>query len=1100
MVVDRAPQYVVAAISSTFEISSVHAQIAAQQTELTFAVQAYYSRLLFYPGWVGDLDFTDVPRGNQQLTITVVDVFSNTFATNFSLVFDGKPKLSIVQPAEPSIARPTLPIEASCSDDDGCSLSVRENGTPLPFGSSVDLSPFDHSVVSLEIRATDSAGQITSQQRTVYVESNPRLVQADSAPGIIVDVSVDRLLYTPSNGALAVLNRTSRKQTLIAPDSTGRAFLTPVGAVYVRQGGDSLTAELVKYPGGAIGAVNPSSLKVKGAYASWNYGSAGLFWQNTVTGANGQILQAGNNNDDVSENGAVAYWTAGTYQIYLNDKHLSGGIYPLTDGTVTAWLNDTSIFGSDGVVGFTLSKAHPFSPVPGLNYQVAGGWIAYTDIGNAGQTEIWLREPSGNRKKVSFLGADSRIDRLTPYGDVLFSGPGTRYLNDLNLGTFIGEPYFINDQWFVAVGPELFRLNTDAINVAKRAISVTGGLGFGDVIVGASKSVQMTIANQGTLPLTIMSIDFPPGFSGDWNGGVLPVNGAQVVSVTFQPGAAGNYGGHVTVMSDATEGTGKLEISGRGVAESTRIIVLDGNLAFGEVLVDSPKTTMLTISNTGNGPLQVQSINIPSGFSSDWSSGSILPGASQNVAVTFLPQNIIPYSGVLTVISDATVGTSSIAISGTGRSSGSARIHLSSNLGLGNVIVGTSARTNLQIGNTGEAPLTISQVIYPVGFTGDWAGGVIPPGGSHDLTVTFSPTSPQKYTGVLTVVSDASNDANTVQVEGTGIAGPSRILKLGGNLSFGSVPVGLSKTNLLLISSEGNSPLTILGISFPSGLSGNWEGGEIAAGNTRQIAVIFSPSAPITYDGNVIVNSDATGGNGVFAAFAMGVEPPADTRKLGLAGDLSYGNVRVGTSKAVSYRLSNEGNSPLTVTSLFFPAGFSGDWPGGVIPAGNSQTVLVTFRPAEAKDYGGSVTINSNATEGRNTISISGRGFLLGFAARDLQKPVDEEIHLPIQGQAGQTMIIEASADLKEWSELARIQSILDQRDSRKKSSSQLRADFTDSIWNSETFGNAQVRSVAFERKEGMRCFADEFDVGVDEAGVRAEFTHFFACDSAVCA
>jgi hypothetical protein len=944
---DRA-LHVVTTISSTYEIASARAAVGTHETELTFSSEAYNSHGTLLPGWIGDLDLTDLPRGNQQLSITVVDVFSNSYVTNINFVLDGRPKLKITQPAEPSVARPTLPVEVSCLDDDaGCTVSLFVDGTPISFETTADLSAFDHSIVTLEFRAKDSAGQGVVEQRTVYVESNPRLVHEDSAPGKILDVSADRLLYAPTNQSLAILNRNSRAQTVIASEFADRGFLTPAGAAYIRQPGNTLTAELIEYPGGSsLGSASPTSLKVKGPYATWTAGLAGFYWKNTLTGARGQISDAVNDYNDISESGAVAYSTSGSYQVYLDGKQLSTGpqrnFYPITDGTITVWAKEDSIAGSDGVTEFLLSKAHPqFSLTPGRNYQLAGGWLAYTDIGNVGQTEIWLREPSGNRKKISFLGTKSWIDRLSPHGDVLFSNEktarfNTRYLNNLDLGNFIGDPYFINEQWYVAVGPELFRLNTDAVTAPRRVISVTGTLDFGDAVVGFSKGAQMSIANLGTAPLTVTSISYPPGFSGDWSGGTLPANASQTVSVTFLPTATANYGGNVGIASDATEGAGTVAISGRGVAQSIQTILLSGNLAFGEVPVETAKSATLTISNTGNNPLQVQSINVPESFSVDWSSGAISPGASQNVSVTFLPLNNITYGGSLTVISDATAGVSTIPVSGIGRISGSPKITLTGILSFGSITVGTSVSAIFRISNTGEQPLTISQVNYPPGFAGDWPGGVIPAGGSHHVTVAFTPIAARSYSGTLTVLSDASNDGNTLPVQGVGIPAPSRILKLGGNLAFGSVPVGSSKTNLLVLSNDGNSPLTILGISFPTGLSGNWAGGEIPSGSTREIAVVFSPVAATSYNGNVIVSSDATAGNGVFAVFALGTQPP-----------------------------------------------------------------------------------------------------VLEFVTSDLEKPSDERFHLQIRGEAGKTVVLEASLDLKNWTEVARLQSILGQ------------VDFSDVITNS---------------------------------------------------
>ena len=75
-------------------------------------------------------------------------------------------------------------------------------------------------------------------------------------------------------------------------------------------------------------------------------------------------------------------------------------------------------------------------------------------------------------------------------------------------------------------------------------------------------------------------------------------------------------------------------------------------------------------SNTGNAGLTVTGITVSAGLSgaltANWSSGSIGPGSSQNVTVTFKPTATQAYSGTLTVTGDQTSGTSTVNVSGTG--------------------------------------------------------------------------------------------------------------------------------------------------------------------------------------------------------------------------------------------------------------------------------------------------------------------------------------------------------------------------------------------------------------------------------------------------
>lgn len=100
---------------------------------------------------------------------------------------------------------------------------------------------------------------------------------------------------------------------------------------------------------------------------------------------------------------------------------------------------------------------------------------------------------------------------------------------------------------------------------------------------------------------------------------------------------------------------------------STRVLVLTGSLAFGDVTIGSAATASLTISNSGNAPLSVSAIVVPTGFSTSWTSGSVPAGASQAVTVTFRPTSATDYGGVLTVSGDQTSGLNTISLSGVGK-------------------------------------------------------------------------------------------------------------------------------------------------------------------------------------------------------------------------------------------------------------------------------------------------------------------------------------------------------------------------------------------------------------------------------------------------
>jgi len=310
--------------------------------------------------------------------------------------------------------------------------------------------------------------------------------------------------------------------------------------------------------------------------------------------------------------------------------------------------------------------------------------------------------------------------------------------------------------------------------------------------------------------------------------------------------------------------------SDSGTSVPTRIIGLSGDLAFGSVTVGSSPQRILTINNTGSSTMTVSSISYPSGFSGAWS-GTIAAGGSQPVTVTFSPTSVTGYGGTITVNSDMTSGTNTIAASGTGTLTPTRIISLSGYLAFGSVEVETSSQSTLTINNTGDSTMTVSSISYPVGFSGAWSG-TIAAGGSHLVTVTFSPTSATSYSGTVTVISDKTSGTNTIAASGTGTLTPTRIIGLSGNLAFGGVIVGSSSQRILTINNTGNSTMTVSSISYPSGFSGDWSG-AIAAGGSQPVTVTFSPTSAISYGGTVTVNSDMTSGTNTINASGTGHVP-----------------------------------------------------------------------------------------------------------------------------------------------------------------------------------------------------------------------------------
>jgi murein DD-endopeptidase MepM/ murein hydrolase activator NlpD len=201
-------------------------------------------------------------------------------------------------------------------------------------------------------------------------------------------------------------------------------------------------------------------------------------------------------------------------------------------------------------------------------------------------------------------------------------------------------------------------------------------------------------------------------------------------------------------------------------------------------------------------------------------------------------------------------------------------------------------------------------------------------------------------------------------------ANATRIIGLAADLTFGNVLVGATRTAWLSIFNGGNSPLTVSGISYPPGFSGDWSG-TIGPSQSQLVVVTFAPTAPINYGGTVTVHADQT--SGTPTVVASGTGEASATRIIRVGQSLTFADVEVGSTVASSFLIHNTGNSTLTVTGISYPAGFSGSWSGTIAP-GTAKSVTVLFAPTALANYGGTITVHGDQTSGTNTLPVSGRG------------------------------------------------------------------------------------------------------------------------------
>ncbi|MBB5873403.1 hypothetical protein F4553_006837 [Allocatelliglobosispora scoriae] len=216
------------------------------------------------------------------------------------------------------------------------------------------------------------------------------------------------------------------------------------------------------------------------------------------------------------------------------------------------------------------------------------------------------------------------------------------------------------------------------------------------------------------------------------------------------------------------------------------------SIAFGNQAVGTtgaPQT--VTVTNTGTVSAAVSGITVSGAFLQTTTCGSaIAAGASCTVSARFAPTATGPASGSLTVASNATNPTLTVALTGTGTTVGTATLVASpTSLGFGNQTVGsTSAGQTVTVTNSGTVAASIGSVTVSGAFTqSTTCGSALAAGASCTATVRFAPTATGAASGTLTVASNATNPTLAVALTGTGTTATTTNLALGKATTTSSV-------------------------------------------------------------------------------------------------------------------------------------------------------------------------------------------------------------------------------------------------------------------------------------------------------------------------
>ncbi len=405
----------------------------------------------------------------------------------------------------------------------------------------------------------------------------------------------------------------------------------------------------------------------------------------------------------------------------------------------------------------------------------------------------------------------------------------------------------------------------------------------GPVALGASDTQPLTLNNPGDAPLTVTDLSLAGGAAGEFTLSpapslplTVPAGGSTQVQVQFEPAGVGPRSATLTLQSNRYP-AGALTVAVSGIGMGALQTLSANALEYGPVNMGATAFRTLTVSNSGNLPLQVTGLVFSGAAASDFNVAQALPvtvnpGQSSTVEVAFSPSMAGTRSATLTVTSDAPGSpTVQVAVTGVGQSATLAFNPM--NVAFGQVRVGRTQVRQVTLQNTGTGPLTVTDlsVVGPDAARFTHPAGLVPmvlqPGAPGAIIpFTFAPTAVGAALATLNIASDDPQAPSAqIAIGGEGIAPGIAVSETG--LAFGAQAVGrASSPRTFEVQNTGTAPLQVFSLAITGTHSGAFAvvspSGpfQVAPGASRTVSVTMTAGVAGEISARLNIQSDAPGG------------------------------------------------------------------------------------------------------------------------------------------------------------------------------------------------------------------------------------------------
>jgi Abnormal spindle-like microcephaly-assoc'd, ASPM-SPD-2-Hydin len=437
----------------------------------------------------------------------------------------------------------------------------------------------------------------------------------------------------------------------------------------------------------------------------------------------------------------------------------------------------------------------------------------------------------------------------------------------------------------------------------------------------------------------------------------------------------------------------------------------------------------VTLNNPGTAPLNISSIAIAGGNSSEFSQqnscpATLAPNSNCSINIKFTPAAVGTRAAQLVVTDYARRSPHSMDLSGIGASPTSPQVLLSATaLGFQDQTVGTkSAPSALLLTNVGQGTLSISSIAIKGTPTPQFAQtsncvSTIAPAGSCTIDVTFTPTTADNQAAQLIITDNAPGSPHTIPLTGIGSEpAASQVLLSKTVLTFDSQTVNTSSVSQsVTLSNPGTTALIITQVSLSGTNAADFSetntcGSSLAAAKSCTLSVTFKPSGVGPRTALLLVADNANGSPQTVTVNGIGA---ANTNPVGNVSPatLTFPSQTVKTtSAALPVILTDTGSAALALTSITISGAEAAEFAqtntcGNSVAAGATCTVNVTFTPAATGSRSAQLQINDNAAASPQIVAIIGTAIAISTPVVTLA-PVSLDFGNQSAGVASPTLAV----------------------------------------------------------------------------------------------